>query len=235
MNVEFEDLRQKILIDAFTGMFSKKTDGNPHELIEVLKAINNTNVSYLYEGEKPLEIPDDWKWVKLEFIGDVVGGGTPSTSVPSFWDNDGIPWCRPSDLSNYKNKYITTTSKHISEEGLAGSSARMLKAGSVLFTSRAPIGYVVIAETEMTTNQGFKSVQPYEGVSSEYIYYYFKCFKNFIQSLGTGTTFKEVSGRVVKSLPFPLCSHETQRVIVDKLDKTFEIIDKIENKIPKKS
>ncbi len=107
----------------------------------------------------PNNLPPNWDWVKLEDIGEIIGGGTPSTRVKEYFDGN-IAWITPADLTGYKNKFITFGKRNITEEGLKNSSARIIPKGSILFSSRAPIGYVVIAASDLTTNQGFKSLVP---------------------------------------------------------------------------
>lgn len=126
--------------------------------------------SYLIEGR--WIIPACWVWVCAGEIADVISGGTPSTSDPSNFTKDGIPWLTPADLSNYKSTYIERGARDISEKGLKTSSARILPKGSVLFTSRAPIGYCVIAGNEISTNQGFKSFILSGDISPEFVRYY---------------------------------------------------------------
>ena len=95
-----------------------------------------------------------WQKIKLEDVGDVIGGGTPSTKNYDFW-NGNIPWLTPKDLSGYNNRYISKGERNITKQGLQNSSTKMLPKGTVLLTSRAPIGYLAIAENEVCTNQGF--------------------------------------------------------------------------------
>ena len=128
-------------------------------------------------------------------IADVVGGGTPKTKDPSNFDNGDIPWITPADLTGYTAKYIERGKRNISKKGLDGSAARMMPAGAVLFSSRAPIGYVAIAANPVCTNQGFKSFVPRAGVLPEYLYYYLKQAKPLADDLASGTTFKEVSAK----------------------------------------
>ena len=115
-------------------------------------------------------LPTNWIWTTLGEIGIVVSGGTPSTKITQFWGGD-VPWVTPADLSNYKNKYISKGNRNISQKGLDGSSAKLLPKGSILFSSRAPIGYVVISENAITTNQGFKNLIPTKSLYSDYIFY----------------------------------------------------------------
>ena len=166
-----------------------------------------------------------WKTYKLSEIGTVVGGATPSTSVSSYYGGD-IPWLTPKDLSNFQDRYIEKGERNITQEGLDSCSAQLLPANTVLFSSRAPIGYVAIAKNPIATNQGFKSIIPNEKVDSLFLYYILKYNKDRIEAMGSGTTFKEVSGAVMKNVEIPLPSLEEQRRIAGILGA---IDDKIEN------
>ena len=141
----------------------------------------------------------EWKEVTLGEIGTIVGGATPSTKNTSFYDGN-IPWLTPKDLSVNGNKYIFRGERNITEAGFKSCSCKMLPKGSVLFSSRAPIGYVAIAANDMCTNQGFKSVIPNEETDSEFLYYLLKYNKDNIASQGSGTTFAEVSGKTMKDI-----------------------------------
>lgn len=144
-------------------------------------------------------IPEGWRVGNLEEIGQIIGGGTPSKANSSFYCENGIPWITPKDLSINKSKYISRGENDITEIGYRNSSAKKIPAGSVLFSSRAPIGYIAIANNEVTTNQGFKSVIPTKAGTC-FIYLFLQLYKKYIESLATGSTFKEASGALMKSL-----------------------------------
>lgn len=170
-------------------------------------------------------IPDSWAWAVMEELGEVIAGGTPSTKEPEYWGGK-INWISPSDLSRYSSKFISRGAKSLSEKGLLNSSAKMMPAGSVHFSSRAPIGYVVISANPMTTNQGFKSLIPGRGVFNEFVYYYLKSAKKTAQDMASGTTFKELSGTVFGQLPVPLPPLNEQKRIVAKIEELFSELDK---------
>jgi len=168
---------------------------------------------------------EEWKEYKLGDIGTIVGGATPSTKDPLNYDGN-ISWITPKDLSNFNGRYIGRGERMITTEGFNSSSCRMLPKGSVLFSSRAPIGYVAIAKNELCTNQGFKSVIPNPKiVDSTFLYYLLVFNKTRIEGLGSGTTFKEVSGQVMKNVSVLLPSLNTQQSIASVLSS---IDDKIE-------
>lgn len=145
-------------------------------------------------------IPKGWKNGKVDEVANVIGGGTPSTKIPEYFCENGIPWLSPKDLSGYKWKFISKGATDITELGLNKSSANLMPKGTVLFSSRAPIGYIAIAENEICTNQGFKSLVPKDGMVSEYLFQYLKLKTNDIEAISTGSTFKEISGTAMKSL-----------------------------------
>lgn len=160
----------------------------------------------------------------MKDVGEIVSGGTPSTKEPSYWDGD-IAWISPADLSGYAEKYIVRGRKSISEAGLKNSSARLMKKGAVLFSSRAPIGYVAISANEVCTNQGFKSIVPNESVTSDYLYYYLKASKAKAEDAANGTTFKEISLKNFSALPIPLPPLAEQAQIVAKTEALFSELD----------
>ena len=175
----------------------------------------------------PFDIPETWTWTRLKNIGDVIGGGTPKTNNHNYWDG-AIPWVTPADLSGYNNMYIAHGSRFITELGLKESSAQLLPKDSVLFSSRAPIGYIAIAENAIATNQGFKSVSPYISGISEYLYFCLKrCTDDIIQR-ASGTTFKEISGSEMSETLVPIPSLNEQKKIVNRISDLFAVINNVE-------
>ena len=165
-----------------------------------------------------------WPKACLGDVAQVVSGATPKSSVDHYWDGD-IPWITPADLSKLEGKEVWATSRRITEAGLASCSARLLPPKSVLLSSRAPIGHVAINTVPMATNQGFKSFVPdQEILSSDFLYWWLKSNKSYLQSLGRGATFKEVSKEIVESIEIPLPPLEEQRRIAAILDKSNEIL-----------
>ena len=177
--------------------------------------------------EKPelWEIPDSWQWSKISELGDVVSGGTPSTKEPAFW-GDVVNWITPADLSGYSEKFISKGAKSLTQKGLASSSAKLMPKGSVHFSSRAPVGYVVISKEDMSTNQGFKSIVPTKEGFNEFVYYYLKGAKRLAEERASGTTFKEISGKAFSELPIPLAPFNEQQRIVSKLEELLSELDK---------
>lgn len=172
----------------------------------------------------------EWKLVRLSELGEIVGGATPSTSREEYYQGD-IPWLTPKDLAGYSGRYIGRGARSITKAGLESCSVRMLPPNTVLFSSRAPIGYVAIAQNELCTNQGFKNVVPNGNVDPLFLYYLLKYNKNKIEALGSGTIFKEVSGATMKNVevvvPTDVNVQKRIAAILSALDDKIELNNKI--------
>lgn len=151
----------------------------------------------------------EWSEGTISDLGTVVGGSTPSKSKPEYYTEHGIAWITPKDLSVNKSKFITHGENDITELGLKNSSASIMPEGTVLFSSRAPIGYIAIAAGEVTTNQGFKSVIPRPAIGTPFVYYFLKNALPTIEGMASGSTFKEVSGSTMKIVPAFIPDDET--------------------------
>ena len=165
-----------------------------------------------------------YKRIAISEIGSIVAGATPKTSDATNYGGD-IPWLTPADLSGYTNKYIERGARNISKKGYDSCSTQIMPAGSILFSSRAPIGYVAIAANPICTNQGFKSIVPNKNVDSEFLFYQLKFLKNQIADLGRGTTFKEISGKTLGSVEIVLPDLKEQKRIVNKIEELFSELD----------
>lgn len=176
----------------------------------------------------------NWKEYKVEEFAEVIGGGTPSTKNPDYFGGS-IPWITPKDLTNYEKKFIKNGDRNITKEGLSNSSAKLIPKNSILLTSRAPIGYLAIAENEVTTNQGFKSIVVNPDIADfNFVYYLIKANIERIKGYGTGTTFAEVSASVVKNLKFKLPDLPTQTAIAEilsSLDDKIELNNKLNQEL----
>ena len=170
-------------------------------------------------------IPKGWKVGTLSDIGEVVGGATPSKSKSVYYTDNGISWITPKDLSINKDKFISKGEIDITELGYSKCSAKMMPRGSVLFSSRAPIGYIAIAKNELCTNQGFKSVVP-QLAGTAFIYYYLKNNVSNIESMASGSTFKEASGALMKSLNVIV---PPSNILQDFEEKVCSVFDKQES------
>ncbi|HFO9618676.1 TPA: restriction endonuclease subunit S, partial [Escherichia coli] len=172
----------------------------------------------------------NWPMVKLKDCCEVVGGATPKRNIASYWEGD-IPWITPKDISNLNSPFIYEAPEHISSAGYKAAATYMLPVGTILLTSRAPIGNVAIAGIELCTNQGFKSLIPGKNVYNKYLYHCIKKFVPQLELLGNGATFKEVSKKVVENFEIPLPPFEEQKRIADILDKADDIRQKREQAI----
>ena len=167
---------------------------------------------------------DKWKEYTVDEFADVIGGGTPSTTNEENFGGD-IPWITPKDLSNYNFRYIERGERNITNKGLKNSNATLLPSGTVLLSSRAPVGYLAIAAKSVTTNQGFKSFVVREGFDNLFIYYLLKSNVDYLKSQSSGTTFSELSGGTLKKLKFTIPQFSEQRAIAEVLGS---LDDKIE-------
>jgi len=175
----------------------------------------------------------DWVCPQIGDVADVIAGGTPSAGNPENFSAPGqdIAWLTPADLSKYDGKYISHGARDLSKLGYESSSAKLMPKGALLFSSRAPIGYVVIAANEIATNQGFKNFVFTKDVDSTYAYYFLKSIRQLAESLGTGTTFKEISGSTAKTLPFVLAPLAEQQQIAQKLDELLAQVDTLKTRL----
>ena len=167
-----------------------------------------------------------WKTCTISELGTVVGGATPSTKNEENYVGGNIAWITPKDLAGFTGRFISHGERNITEAGLKSCSTQLMPKHTILFSSRAPIGYVAIASQEVCTNQGFKSVVPNDSTDYMFLYYLLKYNKDKIEHLGSGTTFKEVSGSTMRSVEVYIPENiEEQRSIASILSA---IDDKIE-------
>ena len=178
----------------------------------------------------------EWIECRISDIGTVVGGATPSTKKIENYIGGEIAWITPKDLSLFSGRYIERGERNITETGLKSCSTQLLPKNAVLFSSRAPIGYVAIAANELCTNQGFKSVIPNENTDPLFLFYLLKYNKEIIERMGSGTTFKEVSGKTMKNIIVKVPTNKKVQekissilgVIDDKIEKNQEINNNLE-------
>lgn len=189
INKTLENMAQAIFKQWFVDFEFPNKDGEPYK----------SSGGEMVESELGM-IPKGWAVGTLNDIGEIIGGGTPSKSKIHYFAENGIPWITPKDLSNNKNKFIDKGALDISEEGLKNSSAKLMPEGSVLFSSRAPIGYIAIAKNQLTTNQGFRSIVPKELYGPEFVYQLLVSNLEKIESRASGSTFKEISGGELKKI-----------------------------------
>jgi type I restriction enzyme, S subunit len=237
-----ESLRKYVMASAFNGSF-KSTLGqrSNQDLINLLiskgssykidEGLSTNELTGIWEGFSLFELPTNWSWMRLDQVGTIVGGGTPDTSNSKYWaGKDGIPWITPADMRNQK-EYVDTGKRTLTELGLKESSAKLLPKDTILFSSRAPIGYVGIVGTPLATNQGFKSCVPFYDEMSQYIYFYLMFIGSEINERATGTTFKEVSGKQFASTPIPVPPLEIQKEIVQQIRSLLSLCEEIETRM----
>lgn len=178
-------------------------------------------------------LPKGWIEIEIGKVASVVSGGTPQSSDETNFTKagEGIAWVTPADLSGYKQKFIAFGGRDITEKGYSSSSVKLMPKGSILFSSRAPIGYVAIAANSICTNQGFKSFVFPKEILSDYAYYYLRTIKSIAESLSSGTTFKELSGGAAQKLPFLLPPLAEQQEIATRLDALLAQVDAIKARL----
>ena len=169
--------------------------------------------------------------VRLGDVCEIVSGSTPKTSVESYWGGS-FPWITPAEL-NDKTVVVGDTTRHLSEEGVASAALKPFPAGTVLLSSRAPIGKVAIAGCDMYCNQGFKNLICSDAIHNFYLYYWLKSHTSFLNSLGRGATFKEISKAIVAQIQIPLPPLPEQKRIAAILDKICEMKRNAEARLQK--
>ena len=152
---------------------------------------------------------------KIKEISQIINGATPSTTNPLFWDGD-IIWLTPKDLTNFSSKYIYSGHATITKAGYDSCSTKLVPIGTILLSSRAPIGYLAIAGRELCTNQGFKSIVCNKSlVNNEYLYYWLSTKIDYLQSISNGATFKELSKDTLGDISIDLPELDKQQHIVN--------------------
>jgi len=175
-----------------------------------------------FERKRRFEkLPQSWKVKQISDVSEVVGGSTPDTDNPSYWQGS-IPWLTPSELSNLQSNTISKTERKLTKEGLENCSATILPAHSILLTSRASIGLCAINKEKMATNQGFQSLIPNQDMDEWYLLYLMRFESPYLNSLGSGSTFSEVSNSMMKKVELPIPSLKEQK----KIGKTLRSLDK---------
>lgn len=164
-----------------------------------------------------------WQTKTLGDVCEVMNGGTPKTGVPEYWDGSHL-WITPAEMGKRISPYVSDTKRKITDLGLRDSSARMLPSNSVILSSRAPIGHLVINTEPMATNQGCKGLIPVNQLQLQhkFLYYYLSSIVDLLNSLGTGATFKELSGGKLKEVTIPVPPISEQQRIVAILDEAFD-------------
>lgn len=192
INTELEAMAKTIYDYWFVQFDFPDANGKPYK---------SSGGKMVYNDVLKREVPEGWSVGTLEDLGSIIGGSTPSREVTEYFSNNGTAWITPKDLSlNTGNKYITKGELDVTDKGIKAASLTIMPANTILLSSRAPIGYLAISRTDVTTNQGFKSFVTDKGFSAEFVYYTIKNMIPVIENNAVGSTFKEVSGTTLKSL-----------------------------------
>lgn len=221
INKELEAMAKTLYDYWFVQFDFPNKDGKPYK---------SSGGKMIYNEELKREIPDGWEVGTLDLIGNIIGGSTPSKSIDeNFCNVKGTPWITPKDLSNNKGKkFITRGEYDVTELGLKEASLKIMPAGTVLLSSRAPIGYLAIARENVTTNQGFKSFVPKKEYSTEYIYFAIQNHIPEIEANSSGSTFKEVSSSILKTIKTILPKEEVLSIFNKKIKPIFKKQDCLE-------
>ena len=196
INNELEAMTKLINDYWFIQFDFPDEDGKPYK---------SSGGKMVYNKDLKRDIPKGWVLGTLDDLGTISGGSTPSSKEPLNFCSHGMPWLTPADMSkNTNRKYITRGSRDVSVKGIKSASLQIYPKGTVLLTSRAPVGYLAIARNEVTTNQGFKSFIPNKGYPEQYIFYVLDSYMKGIQNFSSGSTFKEISGSILKIVPIPM-------------------------------
>ncbi|WP_456418903.1 restriction endonuclease subunit S [Methanocaldococcus infernus] len=172
-----------------------------------------------------LKVPKDWDVKELNKLFDVKTGTTPSTKNKKFWENGNIVWITPSDLSNLRSLYIHDSERKVNNFALQKCNLNLLPKNSIILSTRAPIGYVAINKCEAVFNQGCKGLVPKINLDVEFYAYYLKFIKKSLQNLGAGSTFKELSKKVLESIKLPLPPLNEQKAIAERLKSIDNLIE----------
>ncbi|VAX07884.1 Type I restriction-modification system, specificity subunit S [hydrothermal vent metagenome] len=198
------------------------------KLIKNSRAQKKALMQQLLSGERRLPgFNEKSMQVTINQMGKIVSGGTPDTQNPSFWNGD-IAWTTPTDITALESRFIKHTKRNITVNGMNNSSAQLLPVGSILVCTRATIGYLAISSSEISTNQGFKSLIPNNDFDSDFIYYLFKYYKHLFIKFACGSTFLEISKKDFSQLTFKVPTIDEQKGIAIVLNNAGNDIRKFE-------
>lgn len=200
--------------------------------IELKRRINDNlaaQASAIYHSM--FDEQNEWLKGSVSDFGEVVGGATPSKDIDEYFCSDGIVWLTPKDLTSTGKKFIYKGETDITEAAYCSCSTKLLPKGSVLLTSRAPVGCVAIAMTDLCTNQGFKSIIPKSEFGTAFVYYFLKENRQLLESHSSGTTFMEISGNVLKAIPVSIPPEELTKKFSSMCEPIFAYQEQIEAEI----
>lgn len=220
INARLEDMAKTLYDYWFVQFDFPDANGKPYK---------SSGGEMVFDETLKREIPKGWEVKSLGNLAEIVGGSTPSTADSDNFCSNGTAWITPYDLSkNQDNKFISHGEIDVSEKGIKNASLKKYPTGTVLMSSRAPIGYMAIARNEVTTNQGFKSFIPNKGFSKEFVFYAVKNSLKSIMQSASGSTFKEVSATTLHSIQAVFPKHELVEKYTERSKKIFKIQDNLE-------
>ena len=249
IDVDLPEMEIQRKIGDLLNLFDKKIETNK-KIIDTLSETARTIYDYWFlqfefpnEEGKPYKssggkmvwneelernIPEGWKSGRISDLGNIVGGGTPSTTHSEYYTKQGIAWMTPKDFAGSNNIFVSHGGRDITEDGLRNSSATLMPQGTVLMSSRAPIGYLGIASNELCTNQGFKSIVPTKSYCSEFIFFTLQTIMPYIKQFGTGSPFSEVSAGEFASVKVLLPHTKISNAFGEKISSIFAMIKNLE-------
>ena len=226
-NIVLPSLQEQQAIASALSDFDEHID-NLTELIEKKKTIRNGALEDLVSGRTRIEgFDDEWKKTTLDDCAYIFQGGTPRTTNADYWNGD-IVWVTPSEITKLKGMYISNSERKITKAGLQNSSAQILPVGTILLCTRATIGELAIATKLMTTNQGFKNFVCKDGVDNIFMAYLLMTLKEVMISKAIGTTFLEISKKVLKAIEIVIPEYREQEAIASILTAMDEEIEALE-------
>lgn len=209
-------------LDAAFAEINKNVEVADKKVIKIDKLKSKLLLSFLNRNDEKFHN------FKLSDVCTINNGGTPKSDKKSYWGGK-IEWLTPKDMGKMTDKYISKTERQITSEGLAHSSAKLIPENSIILSCRAPIGHIAINKVSMSFNQGCKGLVPNDKILFEFLYYFLFSSKEFLNDLGTGTTFKEISSKTLSNINISLPTIIEQRDIIKKIDEVFKQL-KIVNK-----
>ena len=196
--------------------------------LNYLKELNKSLFTKIF-GDPLLNDKKEWNFFKIKDIGKIISGSTPSTNIPEYWNGEYL-WITPAEL-NDDSFIVNSTDRKLTYLGVKASSLIELPIGTVLLSSRAPIGKVAIVGEKMFCNQGFKNIIPNEEVNPIYLYYILKEKKEYLNFLGRGVTFKELSKEIVENISIKIPPIELQNKFAERIEKIEKLKFEIEKSI----
>ena len=215
------------LLEVNLGLGDEKTN---QLLQSLLSSAFSTSADENDLSSNSLDKTNATKLVPLGDVCTIINGGTPDTKNSKFWDGKHA-WITPAEMGKLKSPYLAGSKRTLTDEGLSNSSAQLVPKYSVIMSSRAPIGHLVINEIPMASNQGCKGMIPNKNLNHKYLYYFLYASKQYLNEIGSGTTFAEISGSKLKTVLIPLQSLQKQKEVVEKLDRAFTEVELLKAQI----